>query len=69
VLANLAVMDLDPTVRKAAAEALEGHAPKTYLPALLKAMRYPWPAVADNAADALGTRRLPAKAGGPSRPA
>jgi HEAT repeat protein len=52
-LAQRAVYDLSPEVRKAAIEALRqrpaGEARRT----LVSALRYPWPAAADHAADAL----------------
>jgi HEAT repeat protein len=52
-LAQRAVYDLSPEVRKAAIDALRqrpaGEARRT----LVDALRYPWPAVADHAADAL----------------
>jgi hypothetical protein len=54
MLANRAVMDLSPDVRRAAIGVLKKRREKEYLPALLKRMRHPWPPVADHAADALG---------------
>lgn len=53
MLVNRAVMDLAPEVRQAATKALRTHPAKTYLPDLLKALRYPWPPVAENAAESL----------------
>jgi hypothetical protein len=54
MLANRAVMDLSPDVRRAAIGVLKKRPEKEYLPALLKGMRYPWPPVADHSAEALG---------------
>lgn len=53
-LANRALMDLSADVRLAAVEELKKRPEKEYLPVLLDGLRYPWPPVADHAADALG---------------
>jgi hypothetical protein len=52
-LAGRAMADLSPEVRQAAIDALRRRPAKQYLPALLLGLRYPWPAVADHAAQAL----------------
>lgn len=52
-LAQRAVFDVCPDVRGAAVRALQGRRADTARPVLLRALRYPWPAVADHAADAL----------------
>jgi hypothetical protein len=52
-LARRAVFDLSPAVREAAVDALRGRPTKEYRPVLLEALRYPWPFVADHAAEAL----------------
>jgi hypothetical protein len=52
-LAERAVFDLHPDVRLAALVALSGRPPEEYEPALISGLRYPWPAVADHAAEAL----------------
>jgi hypothetical protein len=52
-LARRAVFDLDGEVREAAVAALKGRAAAEYRPALLEALRYPWPPVAEHAAEAL----------------
>jgi hypothetical protein len=52
-LARLAAFDLSAEVRGAAAAALKGRPREEARPVLLAALRYPWPPVADNAADAL----------------
>lgn len=53
VLTYRALFDLDPEVRDLAVKSLEGRSSNHYLPFLLKALRYPWPPVADHAAQAL----------------
>ncbi|MHB1424971.1 MAG: HEAT repeat domain-containing protein [Gemmataceae bacterium] len=53
VLTSRALFDLDPEVRDLAVKSLEGRSTNQYLPFLLKALRYPWPPVADHAALAL----------------
>ncbi|MGH7169213.1 MAG: HEAT repeat domain-containing protein [Gemmataceae bacterium] len=53
VLTYRALLDLDPEVRDLAVKALEKRSSNHYLPVLLKALRYPWPPVADHAALAL----------------
>jgi HEAT repeat protein len=52
-LARLTAFDLDAEVRGAAAAALKGRPKEDARPVLLAALRYPWPPVADHAADAL----------------
>jgi HEAT repeat protein len=52
-LAQHAVYDLDPDVREAAVAALKARPAEHYRPALLQALRYPWPPAADHAAEAL----------------
>jgi HEAT repeat protein len=52
-LAQRAVFDLDAENRAAAVEALRGRSAMDYRPVLLKALRYPWAAAADHAAEAL----------------
>src|SRR5207248_585744 len=52
-LAERAVFDLDPDVRLTALVALKGRPTMEYEAALLNGFRYPWPAVADHAAEAL----------------
>lgn len=53
VLTYRALFDLDPEVRALAVKALERRSTNHYLPFLLKGLRYPWPSVADHAAQAL----------------
>jgi hypothetical protein len=52
-LAQRALFDLDPNLRKAALAALKERPKAHYLGVLLDGLRYPWPAVADHAAEAL----------------
>jgi hypothetical protein len=52
-LASRALFDLAPQVREEAIKALEKRHPSHYTPALVKGLRYPWPPVADHAAQAL----------------
>jgi HEAT repeat protein len=52
-LAQRAVFDLSPEVRQAALDALRDRPRADYRPILVDALRYPWPAAADHAADAL----------------
>jgi hypothetical protein len=52
-LARLAVFDIAPEVRSKAIEALRDRPAEDYGPTLLDALRYPWPPVADHAAEAL----------------
>lgn len=52
-LAQRAVFDLSPDVRQAAVEALQQRPAVEARKTLVDAMRYPWPAAADHAADAL----------------
>jgi hypothetical protein len=54
-LAKRALVDLSPEVRKAAVAALQKRFANQYVPVLLQGLRYPWPPVADHAADALLT--------------
>ncbi len=53
VLAERAVFDLDADVRVAALVALSNRPVAEYEPALIAGLRYPWPAMADHAAEAL----------------
>ena len=50
-----ALYDLSPAVRQAAVKALQDRPVAEYRAALLAGLRYPWPAVADHAAEALAT--------------
>jgi hypothetical protein len=50
-----ALADLSPAVRRAALAGLEHRDSSDYLPMLLRALRYPWPPLADHAAVALRT--------------
>jgi hypothetical protein len=52
-LARLAIFDIDPDVRGASIAALAKRPAKEYQATLIRGFRYPWPAVADNAADAV----------------
>jgi outer membrane biosynthesis protein TonB len=52
-LAQCAVFDLNADVRKAAIDELKDRPRSEYRPALLEALRYPWPPVADHAAEAI----------------
>jgi HEAT repeat protein len=52
-LTQLALFDLHPQVRARAINALSDRPVKEYRGALLKGFEYPWPAVADHAAEAL----------------
>jgi hypothetical protein len=52
-LAQRAVFDLSLDVRDAAVKALKDRPCEDYRPVLLEALRYPWPPVADRAAEAL----------------
>jgi hypothetical protein len=52
-LAERAVFDLHPDVRLAALVALKSRPVSEYEPTLIAALRYPWPAFADHAAEAL----------------
>ncbi|HTU18312.1 MAG TPA: HEAT repeat domain-containing protein, partial [Gemmataceae bacterium] len=54
-LVNRAVMDLSARVRGAAVAALSQRRAERYVPLLTRALRYPWPPVADHAAVALRT--------------
>jgi hypothetical protein len=58
VLAERAVFDLDPDVRLAALLALKDRPSREYVGALIAALRYPWPAFADHAAEALVALQL-----------
>jgi hypothetical protein len=53
VLAERALFDLHPDVRAAALVALSGRPAAEYEDTLVGGLRYPWPAVADHAAEAL----------------
>jgi hypothetical protein len=53
ILANRAVFDLSPDVRKASVELLRKRKPETYRSLLLQKFRYPWAPAADHAAEAL----------------
>jgi hypothetical protein len=52
-IADRAMFDLSPQVRMAARLALVGRPPKEYRQRLFAGLRYPWPPVADHAAEAL----------------
>jgi HEAT repeat protein len=52
-LAQRAVFDLSPEVRRQAVEALRKRPREEYRKALLAALRYPWPPAAEHAAEAL----------------
>src|SRR5260370_5864895 len=52
-LAQRAVFDLTPEIRETPLTALKKRNPEDYLPIFLKALRYPMPAFADHAAEAL----------------
>jgi hypothetical protein len=52
-LAQRAVFDLHPAIRKVAVEALKDRPRAEYRSILLDALRYPWPPVAEHAAEAL----------------
>lgn len=52
-LARLAVFALEEEVRQGAVEALKVRRERDYTETLVQALRYPWPAVARNAADAI----------------
>jgi hypothetical protein len=52
-LAQRAVFDLSPEVRRQAVEALRRRPKEEYRKALLAALRYPWPPAAEHAAEAL----------------
>jgi hypothetical protein len=52
-LARLAIFAQETRVQQAAVEALKNRPSDDYRDVLLGGLRYPWPAVADNAADAL----------------
>jgi sugar lactone lactonase YvrE len=52
-LAQRALFDLHPTVRRQAVEALAKRPAQEYRQVLLDGFHYPWPAVADHAAEAL----------------
>ena len=53
ILAERAIFDLDAEVRLAALVALNKRPPAEYESALVAGLRYPWPAMADHAAEAL----------------
>jgi hypothetical protein len=57
-LVSRALYDLSPSVREAAVKALQDRPVEEYRDALLAGLRYPWPAVADHAAEALATLNL-----------
>jgi hypothetical protein len=52
-LTQRAVFDLAADVRAAAVEALKGRDPEAWRPELLRALKHPWPPLADFAAEAL----------------
>ncbi|MBY0232304.1 MAG: HEAT repeat domain-containing protein, partial [Gemmataceae bacterium] len=56
-LAQRAVVEPSPKLREQAVKELAGRDPRDYVPLLLSAMSYPWPAVARHAAEALGALR------------
>jgi hypothetical protein len=53
LLAQRAIFDLSPDVRAAAVAALRNRPAKEYHRVLMDGLRYPWPPVADHAAEAL----------------
>ena len=53
MLARNAVFDLNPALRKIAQAALAKRPREEYQQVLLNGLRYPWPAVAEHAAEAL----------------
>jgi sugar lactone lactonase YvrE len=57
-LARRALFDLHPTVRRQAVEALANRPAAEYRQVLLDGFRYPWPAVADHAAEAVASLGL-----------
>jgi DNA-binding beta-propeller fold protein YncE len=57
-LAQRALFDTSADVRKEALEALSQRPVEEYLPALLEGFHYPWPAVADHAAEAIVSLQL-----------
>jgi hypothetical protein len=56
-LAQRAVFDLNPDVRQAAVEALSKRPNAEYRHVILDALRYPWPPIADHAAEAIVAMR------------
>src|SRR5262249_13168135 len=57
-LAQRALFDLSPEVRQKAVEALAARPPEHFRQVLLDGFRYPWPAVAGHAAEAIVALRL-----------
>jgi hypothetical protein len=57
-LAQRAVFDVDAEVRSTAVSALKQRSAEEYVPVLLEALKYPWPAVAQHVAEALATLQL-----------
>ncbi len=57
-LAQRAVFDLSPVVREKAVKALANRSPAEFTPILFYALRYPWPAAADHAAEALAALKI-----------
>jgi hypothetical protein len=53
ILAQRAIFDLDDSIRKAALEMLKTRPQKEITPVLLQGLRYPWPQVVSNSAEAL----------------
>jgi hypothetical protein len=58
LLARFALYDVNPDVRRLALEALRERPQKDYQPILMKAFRYPWAPVVQNAAHAVVTLEL-----------
>jgi hypothetical protein len=52
-LARLAIFSPEPRVQRSAIDALRNHDSQIYTQILLSGLRYPWPAAAERAADAL----------------
>ncbi len=52
-LAKRAIFDLSPKVREKAVQTLAWRPPAEYTPTLISGFRYPWPAAADHAAEAI----------------
>lgn len=58
-LANRAVFDLDPDIRRIAIDSLRTRPVKEYRAVLAEGLRYPWPAAVANAAEAVSELRVP----------
>jgi hypothetical protein len=57
-LAQRAIFDLSPEVREMAIQALAKRPAREYWPVLSEGLRYPWPAAADHAAEAIAALNL-----------